>query len=126
MTYEHAVEVFRRGHLREFVESARANDWREFELNVRVLTIYAVALAGDTALAASMLENEASRKKHEPLGFHLEATRGLIAWRSGDPDSAWKHLNLALNAAQDAKSLEWIAWAHLHLLRFAVDARPVD
>src|SRR5438128_2578844 len=95
MTYEHALHLFRKGQLREVIESLKpSGPWRESSQNERVLLAYALALAGDTSLAASVVNVEGQLTAN--IRSLLEATLGIISWRSGDADSAWKHLNLAV------------------------------
>jgi DNA-binding NtrC family response regulator len=126
MTYDQALRLFRRGHFRQLVESATtADQLRQSEPNLRVLIGYALALAGDINRARSVLAIEATRLPNV-VRSQFESSIGIINWRAGDAESAWKHLNIGVQAATDSKDLERIAWAHLHLLRFTVDARPIE
>ena len=98
----------------------------DLDSKTRALAAYAVSLAGETSLAESIFDAELSRQHSPQILYCFDATRGLIHWRLGDQDKAWKHLNLALTHAVESGNAEWIAWAHLHLLRFAIDVRPFD
>ena len=126
MTHEQGLRLFRKGHFRQLIESVNAGgQLQHLEPSVRVLVGYALALAGDTNRARSVLSVDAARLP-QAVRSQFESSSGLISWRAGDAESAWKHLNLAVQLATDCRDLERIAWAHLHLLRFAVDARPTD
>src|SRR5678815_979512 len=126
MTYEHCQQLFRKGHLRKLIQGV-TNGRRlpEIETDLRVFLGYTLALVGDTSFARSVVDIEPSRLA-QTLRSQLECALAIIRWRAGDADAAWKHFNLAIQAAAESKDLERIAWAHLHLLRFAVDARPAD
>jgi DNA-binding NtrC family response regulator/tetratricopeptide (TPR) repeat protein len=124
MTYEHGLQLFRKGHLRQLIQGVTESPHpRDLEPHVRVLLGYALALVGETNSARAVVAVEPLRLA-PIVRSQLESTLGIISWRSGDPDSAWKHLNLGIQAAVESKDSERIAWAHLHLLRFVIDARP--
>jgi DNA-binding NtrC family response regulator len=126
MTYEHALQLFRRGHLRQLIQSVtETRRLQDLEPNIRVLLAYALALVGETSSARTVLDLEPSRLAPS-VRSQFESTTGIISWRSGDLGSAWKHLNLAVQTATESKDSERIAWAQLHLLRFSIDARPSD
>src|SRR5262245_52110575 len=114
MTYEHGLQLFRKGHLSPLIEVIpECRHPHDVNSNLRVLLGYALALIAETNSARTVVALE-------PLRFapsvrsQLESTLGIISWRSGDPDSAWKHLNLGIQAAVESKDSERIAWAHLH------------
>ena len=124
MTYDDAVKLFRKGHFRElingFKESGRCQG---LDPNSRILFAYVLALCGQTSLATAVIRIE-DHKADARLRSQIDATLGTISWWSGDQESASKHLHCAIQGACESKNLEWIAWTHLHLFRFAVDARP--
>jgi DNA-binding NtrC family response regulator/tetratricopeptide (TPR) repeat protein len=126
MTYEHGLQLFRKGKLRQLIQGVtNGRPLHDLEPNVRVLLGYALALVGETNLARAAVAMESLRLT-STVRSQLESALGIISWRSGDSDSAWKHLNLGIQAAVESKDSERIAWAHLHLLRFVIDLRPSD
>ncbi|HEU5256839.1 MAG TPA: sigma 54-interacting transcriptional regulator [Vicinamibacterales bacterium] len=126
MTYEHCLQLFRKGQLRKLIQAITdGRRLQDIETNVRVLLGYTLAIVGDTSLARSVVETEPPRLAPN-VRSQFECALAIIGWRAGDADAAWKHFNLAIHAAVESKDLERIAWAHLHLLRFAVDTRPAD
>src|SRR5262245_41570469 len=126
MTYEHCLQLFRKGHFRKLIQGVPdGRRLQDIETNMRVLLGYTLSLVGDTSFARSVLDLEPSRLV-PTLRSQFECAVAIIRWRAGDTDATWKHFNLGINAAAESKDLERIAWAHLHLLRFAVDARPAD
>jgi tetratricopeptide (TPR) repeat protein len=126
MTYEHCLQLFRKGHLRTLIQGVtKGRRLQEIETDLRVFLGYTLALVGDTNFARSVVDVEPSRLA-PTLRSQLECALAIIRWRAGDADAAWKHFNLAIHAAAESKDVERIAWAQLHLLRFAVDARPAD
>ena len=126
MTYEHSFQLFRKGHLRQLIQSVtEGKRFQDLEANARVLLGYALALVGETNFARAVIDIE-PHKFAPSVRSQFESAQGIVCWRSGDADSAWKHLNLAVQTAAESKDSERIAWAHLHLLRFAIDARPSD
>jgi DNA-binding NtrC family response regulator/tetratricopeptide (TPR) repeat protein len=126
MTYDDAVKQLRRGHFRELINSfLEQNQLRDADLRSRILLAYVLALTGRTSSASSILAFDVS-KVPTPLRCQVEAALGIISWRSGDHDSAWTHLRCAVQQAYESRDMEWIAQMHLHLFRFAVDARPSE
>jgi DNA-binding NtrC family response regulator/tetratricopeptide (TPR) repeat protein len=124
MTYDDAVKLFRKGHFRELINGFKESGrWRDIDPNSRVLFAYVLALCGQTSFATSVIRIE-DQKANPRLRSQIDATLGTISWWSGDQESASKHLHCAIQGACESKNLEWIAWTHLHLFRFAVDARP--
>jgi hypothetical protein len=126
MTYEHCLQLFRKGHLRTLIQGVtKGRRLQEIETDLRVFLCYTLALVGDTNSARSAVDIEPSRLA-PTLRTQLECALAIIHWRAGDADAAWKHFNFALHAAAESKDIERMTWAHLHLLRFAIDARPAD
>src|SRR5215475_11125839 len=126
MTYEYGLQLFRKGKLRQLIQGVtNGRHLQDLEPNVRVLLGYALALVGETNLARAAIAMESLRFP-STVRSQLESALGIISWRSGDSDSAWKHLNLGIQAAMESKDSERIAWTHLHLLRFVIDLRPSD
>ena len=126
MTYDDALKLLRRGHLRELINSFNEeSQLRDADLRSRILLAYVLALTGRTSSASSILAFDVS-KVPTSLRCQVEAALGIISWRSGDHDSAWTHLRCAVQQAHELRDQEWIARMHLHLFRFAVDARPLE
>src|SRR5712691_2679081 len=119
MTYEDALRLFRKGHFHELISTFKdSGRWRDGDLNLRVLSAYALALSGQTSLAASVITFE-DQTLSATLRCQIESTRGIISWWSGDHESAAKHFPCAVQWARESRNAEWTAWAHLHLFRFA-------
>src|SRR4030095_844570 len=126
MTYDDALKLLRRGHFRDLINFfSEQNRLRDADLRSRVLLAYVLALTGRTSSATSVLAFDVS-KVPTPLRCQVEAALGIVSWWSGDHDSAWTHLRCAVQQACDLRDVEWIARMHLHLFRFAVDARPSE
>jgi DNA-binding NtrC family response regulator len=124
MTYDDAVKLFRKGHFRELINGFKESGrWRDVDPDSRILFAYVLALCGQTSFANSVIRIE-DQTVNPRLRSQIEATLGIISWWSGDQESASRHMHCAIQGACESKNLEWIAWTHLHLFRFAVDARP--
>src|SRR5438874_8815654 len=124
MVYEYAQQLFRTGRFRELIESFQRTGERESDLRVRILVSHALALCGEVKSARALV----SEIQHAStlIRSQREAILGIVSWRLGETESAWKHLNSALQAALESRDPERIAWASLQLLRVAIDARPID
>jgi len=127
MTYEDSLKLFRKGHFRELIDGFKSTGTatRHAEPKLRILFAYVLALTDETSLAATL-----SNVDHSTLApsvrSQAETTIGLINWRMGDLDSTWHHLQSGLRWARESGDAERIAWAHLHLFRFAIEAQPLD
>src|SRR4026209_1524199 len=99
MTYEHGLQLFRKGYLRQLIQGVtEGRHPNNIEPHLRILLGYALALVGETNSARAIVALEPSRFA-PTVRSQLESALGIISWRSGDPDSAWKHLNLGIHAA---------------------------
>src|SRR6266550_4326308 len=127
MTHEDALKLFRKGHFRELIDRFKktGNAGQDTEPNLRILLAYVLALTDDTSLATS-LSNLDHSKLPPILRSQAETTLGLISWRIGNLESTWQHLHSGLRSARESGDAERVAWAHLHLFRFAIEAQPSD
>ena len=57
MTYEHYLQLFRKGQLRKLIQAITdGRRLQDIETNVRVLLGYTLAIVGDTSFARSVIE----------------------------------------------------------------------
>src|SRR5436190_8503544 len=124
MNYEHALQLLRKGRFRELIQTA-SEEPSQSNVSVRVVVAYVLALTGETSNCASLIDIP-EQQLAPGVRAQFQSALGIFRWRAGDFDEAWKHLNAAVQAAADSNDAERIAWANLHLLRFAVDTRPAD
>ena len=128
MTFEGASRLFRQGRFRElidaFVSSGKVQ--RIVDPKLRVLLAYVMALADETPLASSLASADQATHLGPSLRSQSETTVAIVAWRSGDLHTAWRHLQASVRLARESGDVERIAWAHLHWFRFAIEAQPVD
>jgi len=88
MTYEHCLQLFRKGHLRTLIQGVtKGRRLQEIETDLRVFLGYTLALVGDTNLARSVVDIEPSRLAPS-LRSQLECALAIIRWRAGDADAA--------------------------------------
>src|SRR5712691_2943280 len=106
MTYENAVSLFRKGKLGQVIESLRSESLSpDFDLDRKVFLAYALAMAGETSFAGAM-STIAAHQLAPKVRSQLETARGIVSWRSGDSESAWRHLNLAVQSAALSRDAE--------------------
>ena len=126
MTYDDALKLLRRGQFKDLINFfGEHNQFRDADLRWNVLYAYVLALTGRMSSASAALTFDVS-KLPTPLRCQVEAALGIVSWWSGDHASAWTHLRCAVQQACEQRDVEWIARTHLHLFRFAVDARPSE
>jgi tetratricopeptide (TPR) repeat protein len=122
MTYEDALRLFRKGHLQALLDNFKTEaNARGAEARCRILFAYTLALTDHTSPAESLTQLDNSNLTSS-VRSQLESTIGVIGWRAGNRESAWQHLHAAVRWARESNDLERLAWAHLHLFRFAIEA----
>src|SRR2546423_10484315 len=92
MTYEHARELFRSGRFRELTAPFKnIKNWDGCDVGLRLFVAQAFAMTGDYSLARLAVDVDKQRLS-QSLSSQRESILGTLAWRSGDPESSWKHV----------------------------------
>jgi len=126
MTYDDGLTLVRNGQFRFFVDKFIASaDAEDTPPQLKALVAYVSAVMDDAKTAVSLLRfNE--NKLSPGVRSQIETARGIISWRSGAHDTAWHHLQAGVRLAREASDTERVAWAYLHLWRFAIEVQASD